>query len=89
MLTKDSKSVSELGEPFGMTKQAVSKHLKVLEDAGLVDKQKDGRVQRCRFNMEAFGSVQELVDQYKKHWEKQFDVLEDYISNIKKEDNQK
>jgi DNA-binding transcriptional ArsR family regulator len=86
MLTKDRLSVSELGEPFGMTKQSVSKHLKVLEDAGLVNKHKDGRIQRCQFNMEKFAIVQTLIDQYKKHWEEQFDVLESFIANIKKEE---
>ena len=89
MLTKDSLSVSELGEPFGMTKQSVSKHLKVLEDAGLINKQKDGRVQRCQFNMKNFEIVQTVLDQYKKHWEEQFDVLEKYISDIQSGEDKK
>jgi len=89
MLTKDSLSVSELGEPFGMTKQSVSKHLKVLEDAGLINKQKNGRVQRCQFNMKNFEIAQTLLDQYKRHWEEQFDVLEKYISNIQSGEKEK
>ena len=87
MLSKDRLSVSELGEPFGMTKQSVSKHLKVLEASGLVNKHKDGRIQRCQFNMENFEMIQTVVDQYKKHWERQFDALEKYISTLPKKES--
>ena len=80
-LTEGSLNVSEVG-PAGMSKQAVSKHLKVLEVAGLVVKQKDGRIQRCQFNMENFEVVQDVIAQYKKFWEQQFDGLENYIDNL-------
>ena len=81
-LTHGELNISELGKPFGMTKQSVSKHLKVLQEAGLIDKQKDGRIQRCQFNMKNFEVVQTVVDQYREFWERQFDGLEDYIQNI-------
>ena len=83
LTTKGELKVSELGKPFGMSKQAVSKHLKVLEDAGLVDKTKDGRIQRCQFSMEGFSLIHDVVQQYKEFWESQFDVLENYIETIK------
>ena len=90
-LTQREQSVSELGEPFGMSKQAVSKHLKVLETAGLIKKMKDGRVQRCQFNMSNFSVIETVVDEYRKFWEQQFDALEDYIEKVKakeKKDNE-
>ena len=76
-LTSGELSVSDLGEPFGMSKQSISKHLKVLEEAGLVKKQKDGRIQRCQFDMDNFAIVQSVVDEYREFWEQQFDALED------------
>ncbi len=88
-LTKGDTSISELGRPFDVSKQSISKHLKVLEDAGLVHKQKNGRVQKCRFNMDGFSVVQNVVEEYKKFWEGQFDALEDYIETIKHKEQKK
>lgn len=82
-LTKNSLNLTELGEPLGITKQAVSKHLKVLEAARLVVKEKDGRIQRCRFNPDALGDVQKVVQQYKEFWNQQLNVLDDYIEKVK------
>lgn len=82
MLTKESMTVSELGEPFGMTKQSVSKHLKVLEDAGLISKQKDGRIQNCKFNPSALETVQKTVNQYREFWSHQMDALDEYILSL-------
>lgn len=85
MLTKGSLNVSELGEPFGTTKQAISKHLKVLEEAGLISKEKDGRIQHCKFNPDALEAVQKIVDQYREFWGRQLDALDDYINTVNKE----
>lgn len=82
-LTKESLNVSQLGEPFGMTKQAVSKHLKVLENAGLITKEKDGRVQRCQFNPQALDAVQKVVQKYREFWDQQLNVLDEYIEKAK------
>lgn len=82
-LTKEPLSVTELGEPLGMTKQGVSKHLKVLEDAGLIVKEKDGRIQRCQFNPQALEAVQRVVHAYREFWDQQLNVLDDYIEKAK------
>jgi DNA-binding transcriptional ArsR family regulator len=82
-LTAGEATVSELGEPFGLTKQAVSKHLKVLEEADLVRKTRDGRLQRCVFNPEALKEVHGLVNHYSEFWKSQLDSLEQYIDSIK------
>jgi len=87
-LTKGEKSVNELGQPLGLSKQLVSKHLKVLEKAGLISKQKDGRIQRCQFNPETFEKVQTLMDEYKKFWNSQFDALENYIDTLKENEDE-
>lgn len=83
-LTKTPLNVTELGEPLGMTKQGVSKHLKVLEEAGLISKEKDGRIQRCKFNPQSLETVQKVVQQYRKFWEEQLIALEEFIENTKK-----
>ena len=89
MLTKETRTVSELGEPFGITKQAVSKHLKVLEDAGLIKKEKDGRIQHCTFNPVAMERIERIVNQYKKFWSHQFDALEKYLDETNKKEKEK
>lgn len=88
-LTKDSLNVSELGDPYGMSKQAVSKHLKVLERAGLITKQKNGRIQRCQFNPSALEEVQKTVQEYRKFWNEQLGSLEEYIESAKLKENKK
>lgn len=83
-LTKGSLSVTELGEPLGITKQAVSKHLQVLEKAKMITKQKDGRIQSCSYNPEALDLVHSVIEQYRKFWNQQLDGLEDYIEKLKR-----
>ncbi len=83
MLTQRVHSVSELGEPFGVTKQSVSKHLRVLEDAGLVSKEKDGRVQLCQINPAAMDALRKAVDRYQVFWGQRLDSLDEYIKKRK------
>lgn len=87
-LTKGERSVKQLGEPLGLSKQLVSKHLKVLERAGLINKEKEGRMQKCQFNPETFEKVQSLMNQYKTFWNNRFDALENYIDSLKENDNE-
>lgn len=89
MLAKGSLNVSELGEPFDTTKQAISKHLKVLEEAGLISKEKDGRIQHCNFNPAALEAIEKIVDQYRKFWGHQMDALGDYINSVSKQKNKR
>lgn len=85
MLSKSGLTVSEVGESFGLSKQAISKHLKVLEEAGLISKEKDGRIQRCKFNPNALEPIQKNVDQYREFWNHQFDALGEYINSMNKQ----
>jgi DNA-binding transcriptional ArsR family regulator len=82
-LSKGSSTATELGEPLGITKQAVSKHLLVLEEAGLISKEKDGRHYHCRFHPEALDPVQKIVQQYRQFWDQQLGALEEYIENAR------
>lgn len=74
-------SVSELAEPYDVSLAAVSKHLRVLEDVGLLDGEEDGRVRRCHLDAaplrEAFGWL------YRVFWEDRFDALANHLENEK------
>jgi DNA-binding transcriptional ArsR family regulator len=78
-LVQGETSVSELAAPYKMSLPAVSKHLRVLEDAGLVKRHKDGRVHRCRLVAEPMKDAAEWIERYRQFWEHQFDALADYL----------
>jgi DNA-binding transcriptional ArsR family regulator len=68
-------SVSELAEPFDMSLAAVSKHLSVLEQAGLVRRRKDGRTRYCSLRPEALAGVLDWIAVYRQFWRQRFDAL--------------
>jgi DNA-binding transcriptional ArsR family regulator len=72
-------SVSELAAPYKMSLPAVSKHLRVLEHAGLVARQKDGRVHRCRLRAEPMKDAAAWIEHYRQFWETQLDSLARYL----------
>lgn len=74
-------SVSELATPYKMSLPAVSKHLRVLENAGLVSRQKDGRVHRCRLLAEPMKDAASWIEHYRVFWEAQLDSLARYLED--------
>lgn len=82
-LARKEHSVGEIAEPYDMSLAAVSKHLKVLEEADLVVKKKEGRHYRCRMNYEPLVPVSELIKKYRKFWEMRLDELELFIKESK------
>lgn len=74
-------SVSELAAPYKMSLPAVSKHLRVLEHAGLVSRQKDGRVHRCRLRPEPMKDAAAWIEHYRQFWETQLDSLARYLED--------
>ena len=75
-------SVTELAEPFQMSMPAVSKHLKVLEKAGLIARGREAQWRPCRLEAAPLKSVASWVDDYRKFWEESFDRLEAYLKDI-------
>jgi DNA-binding transcriptional ArsR family regulator len=73
-------NVTLLAEPFAMSLNAVSKHLKVLEGAGLIKRIKQGRMYYCEFNHQPLEQASELIDQLQNYWEKRLDALETYFN---------
>lgn len=82
-------SVSELAAPYHISLPAVSKHLRVLENAGLVVRHKDGRVHRCRLIAEPMKDAAEWIERYRLFWEQQFDALARYLEESQREERAK
>jgi DNA-binding transcriptional ArsR family regulator len=74
-------AVSELAKPYDMSLPAVSKHLRVLESAGLVSRRKDGRVQRCSLKAAPMKSAAEWIEPYRRFWEAQLDSLAHFLED--------
>jgi DNA-binding transcriptional ArsR family regulator len=83
-LSRGEASVSELAEPFlkEMSLPAVTKHLKVLEKAGLITKTRDAQWRRCRVNGQGLKDATEWMEQYRVFWEESFDRLGDYLKTV-------
>lgn len=81
-LTTGEKTVSELAEPFDMTMPAVTKHLKVLEKANLIERSREAQYRPCRLHPEALRAVDEWMEQYRRFFEDSFNRLDDYLQQI-------
>lgn len=83
-LSKGEASVTEIAQPFldEMSLPAITKHLKVLENAGLITKSRDAQWRPCRLNGEPFKGVVDWVQQYREFWEESFDRLEAYLKTV-------
>ena len=76
-------SVTELAEPFDISMPAVSKHLRVLERAGLIARGREAQWRPCRINAKPLKEVAEWTERYRKFWEGKFDNLELYLQDLK------
>lgn len=74
----------ELAKPFHMSLAAVSKHLKVLERAKLIQREKRGSFSHVQLNAEALRNAQQWIDEYRKFWEMRLDSLKDYLEKDSK-----
>jgi DNA-binding transcriptional ArsR family regulator len=75
-------SVNELAEPFDMSLPAVSKHLKVLEHAGLITRGREAQWRPCRIEPKALMGIDEWLERYRKLWNERFDRLENYLKEL-------
>lgn len=83
-LSQGEATVSDLAEPFldDMSLPAVTKHIRVLERAGLVSKTREAQYRPCKINNEAFKDVADWMEQYRMFWEESFDRLEAYLQTV-------
>lgn len=85
-LARGEASVTELAEPFNISLPAISKHLRVLEKAGLLAREREGRVHHCRLVAEPMKDAAEWIAFYQRFWEGQFDALADYLNESTKKE---
>jgi DNA-binding transcriptional ArsR family regulator len=81
-LASGEATVTELAEPFDMTLPGVSKHLKVLERAGLISRGRVAQSRPCRLEGAPLGEAADWVEGYRRFWEGSFDRLEDYLREL-------
>jgi DNA-binding transcriptional ArsR family regulator len=85
-LTEGEASVTELAEPFDMSMPAISKHLKVLERAGLIARGRDAQWRPCRLNAGPLQEVATWIDEYRRFWEQSFDRLGEYLRELQEKE---
>lgn len=72
-------SVTDLAEPFDMSLVAVSRHVRVLENAGLISRKKEGRARWCRYEPDAIGEAKDWIEIHQRYWSAQLDALARYL----------
>ncbi|GAA2383508.1 transcriptional regulator [Catellatospora methionotrophica] len=75
-------TVNQLAEPFPISLQAVSKHLKVLEQAGLITRGRDAQWRPCRLEAAPLRDISAWTDQYRRFWDERYDRLDDYLRTL-------
>jgi DNA-binding transcriptional ArsR family regulator len=83
-LSHGEASVTELSRPFEVSMPGISKHLKVLERAGLIARGRDAQWRPCRLQAEPLREVSDWVEHYRRFWEESFDRLDAYLKEIQK-----
>ena len=78
-------NVNSIAEHFSVSRQAISLHMQILADCGLVVMKQQGRERLCEARLKSLNEVSEWIDQYRAHWEERLDRLDNYLEKIKKE----
>lgn len=81
-LTRGEASVNELVAPFELSQPTISRHIKVLEDAGLVERRRDAQFRKCRLNAERLAEAWTWLGNYQAFWEASLDRLEEYAREL-------
>lgn len=86
-LAKGPATVKELAEPFQLSMPAISKHLKVLEHAGLIERGREAQWRPARLQAGPLKEANQWLETYRENWEESFDRLEDYLRRIQEKKN--
>ena len=79
-------SVTELADPFNMSLPAVSKHLKVLESAGLIERSREAQSRPCRLKAKPLKDAAEWLEHYRRFWEESLDRLDNYLQGLQRKE---
>jgi DNA-binding transcriptional ArsR family regulator len=85
-LAKGEATVTQLAAPFTMSQPAITKHLKVLERAGLISRGRDAQRRPCRLRPEAIKDVAQWTEQYRRFWEESYERLDEYLEELKRKE---
>ena len=85
MLAKQALTVNAIAEQFEVTRQAVSLHVKILNECGLITIKQQGRERYCEAKLDSLNEVSAWIEQYRKFWENKLDSLEMYLDKIQKD----
>jgi DNA-binding transcriptional ArsR family regulator len=88
-LAQGEATVNEIAAPFDMSLPAVSKHLKVLEAAGLISRGRDAQWRPCRLEPAALRNVDDWLEMYRRFWTGSFDKMDAYLAQLKNKDTRK
>ena len=86
-LAQGDKCVTHLARPHAMSLPAISKHLRVLEKAGLIRRRRDGRVHQLRLQAQPLEQAGQWIEEYRRYWEGTFDRLDDYLKQFEPGEN--
>ncbi|HSL33660.1 MAG TPA: metalloregulator ArsR/SmtB family transcription factor [Candidatus Limnocylindrales bacterium] len=85
-LAKGEATVTELAAPFDLSLPAISKHLKVLQRAGLIEQGRHAQWRPCRLKPEPLRDVADWIGQYRRYWEESFDRLDEYLRELQEQE---
>jgi predicted transcriptional regulator len=85
MIASQPQNVNTIAEKFDVTRQAISLHVQILIDCGLIVVKQQGRDRVCAAQLDQLSEVSMWVDQYRRHFEEKLDTMENYIEKLKKE----
>lgn len=85
MIAQETLNLNAIAENFDMTRQAISLHIKILTECGLVVIKQQGRERYCEAKFDQLSDVSEWIEQYRKHWDKKLDSLELYLEKLQKD----
>lgn len=80
MVAKEKRSINAIAENFDISRPAVSKHIKILQNAGFINIEEKGRERYCVLNQNGFNEVQQWIDMFEEYWTAQFRSLENYLA---------
>jgi len=86
-LSRGDMCVTDLARPYSMSLPAVSKHLRVLENAGLVHRRRNGRIHSLKLEAAPMQQAQQWIEEYRKFWEGSLDRLDEYLKQLQKNES--
>lgn len=87
-LSAGEASVTELAAPFAMSLPAITKHLKVLERAGLISRSREAQWRPCKLEAKPLSEAVEWIEQYRQFWEENFDRLDEYLQELQQKEKE-